>query len=689
MRSPHGKLLFLKRAQHGDFPETWCFPGGGMEQGEDARATALRETREETGYDAAGLILPLDERDGFTTFHKDVDDEFTPQLNGEHTEFQWALPHDAPTPLHPGVAATLKDRADSYQTDLHKLSAANSRAGVSEDSMQHTDNGPHIGFNGLVKKLEARHYSKEVATKIAGKVAAEKGDDCAMSEDSFDALCKDLEAKGYPKAETDASHSSAAMDAACAAIVHAWNDKARSNTRDAVYTRDFAGYYAPTKLGKTRRMTPEGYLLCQGVPLARTGEQLYKEDEFLDKETGEPQLKGDQAGFIRVHRKPEEVFHPDTMASFEGKPVTVEHPNEFVTPDTHNKLSVGHVQNVRRGEGIEDDLLLGDVLITSADAIRYVNKYLPEVSAGYDADYEQNEPGEAFQRKIRANHAALVERGRAGPRVSIKDSLRSLFMSNKQTLVQKIVNTLMARGVKATDAAACAEDIAKDTPEATHEDALDKRIADAIDRKFKARDEEEAARKRGEAEGGRKSNEELERERHDKEEKDRKAAEDAAKREAEDAERVGDTIIEAESPGKVINLGKVYTGDSASRVDGYSDMVSRAEILAPGVRVPTRDSLKGNHGRVAAQFLRDSIEACRTRDAAGADCVGAFLMGRQVKDLAGSELLGVFNGASSYMRMRNNAGGASKTSARTGDFSVPSTIAEINAANRKFWAAKK
>ena len=68
------------------------------------------------------------------------------------------------------------------------------------------------------------------------------------------------------------------------------------------------------------------------------------------------------------------------------------------------------------GEGIDNDLLLADLVITDPVAIEYINKELPEVSAGYEAEYEQTEPGRGVQREIVGNHTALVLRGRAGPR---------------------------------------------------------------------------------------------------------------------------------------------------------------------------------------------------------------------------------------------------------------------------------
>jgi hypothetical protein len=460
------------------------------------------------------------------------------------------------------------------------------------------------------------------------------------------------------------------------------------------------GYYAPQKLGKTRRLTPEGYLLCEGVNIARIGEQLYRSEDINTEPDAVVKILGDSDGNIRVKRTPEEVFHPDTIASFEGKPVTVQHPNEFVGPLNHNKLSVGTVQNVRRGAGIDDDFLIADLLITAADAIAYVNSELPELSAGYHADYEPQEMGQAVQRNIRGNHVALVERGRAGPRVSIKDSSIGDFPMSKKSVAKAV---LIALGISTGDAdkaavaieaadgadASAASTVTNDSitaavaaalaPVTARITAIEQRDSERVAKEEKDRKEKEAADAKVAS---------------DKAAADKVAADAEAERKRKEAcgdedpdEAVGDTILEPEGPGMVINLGKVYTGDSAVKVDGFVEVTSRAEVLAPGIVLPTKDSLKGKKGALMATFMRDALTRCYTRDAVGKDIVGTFLMGRKVADLKGSDLLAAFNGASNLSRVRNNSVSTGMIrGTRTGDFSKPPTNADLNKKAREFWA---
>ena len=143
-------------------------------------------------------------------------------------------------------------------------------------------------------------------------------------------------------------------------------------------------YFVKARISENISETPEGFLVCIGVPIARTGIQIYGPGETpLDYQNGE----------VAIDRPEKEVFRPETLASFEGKPITVTHPEEFVNPENWKQLAVGTMQNVRRGEGDFKDSLIADLLITDRVAIELVKNGLREVSCGYTADYEQEEPG--------------------------------------------------------------------------------------------------------------------------------------------------------------------------------------------------------------------------------------------------------------------------------------------------------
>lgn len=168
-------------------------------------------------------------------------------------------------------------------------------------------------------------------------------------------------------------------------------------------------FYATQTLGPKRSLTPEGYLLCKDVPVARTGDMTYA--------PGEVPIAPGPDGLIHITRDADEVFHPDTIASCEGKSVTVSHPADFVNPGNVRDLEVGSMMNVRRGDDLDADLL-----IKRQDGIDAVLSHgVEQVSLGYDADYQQVSPDRGVQRGILVNHVALVPRGRCGPRCEIGD----------------------------------------------------------------------------------------------------------------------------------------------------------------------------------------------------------------------------------------------------------------------------
>ena len=159
------------------------------------------------------------------------------------------------------------------------------------------------------------------------------------------------------------------------------------------------------RLSEHRCKTPEGYLICTDAILARTGKQTYRKNEIFKDSDDETE--------IEVDRTEDEVFSPQTLASFENKPVTVEHPDEDVNVHNYKEYAVGFVRDVHRGEVDGQPVILGNLVITDEQTIQEIeNGEHTDLSCGYDCDIA-DEPNPC-QRNIRGNHVALCEQGRAG-----------------------------------------------------------------------------------------------------------------------------------------------------------------------------------------------------------------------------------------------------------------------------------
>ncbi|MBV7693862.1 DUF2213 domain-containing protein [Limnobaculum sp. M2-1] len=225
-------------------------------------------------------------------------------------------------------------------------------------------------------------------------------------------------------------------------------------------------YFFTTRLGETRYLQADGSLLCKDVPIARTGTQVYLPEEI--------DLEPDASGTVTVWRTEDEVFSPETMASFEGVAVTLGHPEDdegnivFVNPSNYSELAHGHIQNVRRGAVDKLDLLIADVLVKRQEAIDAINAGLTDVSCGYDAQYKQLAPGKGKQYQITGNHLAVgIDRGRAGGRCAIGDSIPSI---TKEKPVMSWLKKL-AQAIKTKDEAAM-QQLIDEAPEIMPSDGM-------------------------------------------------------------------------------------------------------------------------------------------------------------------------------------------------------------------------
>ena len=231
-------------------------------------------------------------------------------------------------------------------------------------------------------------------------------------------------------------------------------------------------YYGTRLSENISRREPEGYLLCLNVPVARTGTQ-----EYLPEELGLPAGNG-PPGLIPVIRPEEEVFSKETIASFEGMPVTNDHPPDGVDIGNIKALQKGHAHNVRRGSGEERDLLLADLIITDPVLIGLIMDGKREISCGYTYELcEEN--GKYIQRRIRGNHVAVVDAGRAGPRVCIKDQRPERRKRTMKKSLSKILARMAKDGDIETVAEIIEEMIESESPE-TPEEAIGEAVAETI-----------------------------------------------------------------------------------------------------------------------------------------------------------------------------------------------------------------
>lgn len=145
--------------------------------------------------------------------------------------------------------------------------------------------------------------------------------------------------------------------------------------------------------------TDEGYLVDKPV-LTTTGIFEYTNPD----------------GSIRRElRLPEDVFAPESLASYKGKPVIITHDAGLVTKDNVHENQVGTILS----EGIRDgDDVRAEIVIHDTDEMK--DRGYKELSLGYNLDLEETpgewhgEPYDAIQRNIIINHLALVREARAG-----------------------------------------------------------------------------------------------------------------------------------------------------------------------------------------------------------------------------------------------------------------------------------
>lgn len=161
---------------------------------------------------------------------------------------------------------------------------------------------------------------------------------------------------------------------------------------------------------KNMTLTHLGFMVLP-ARIARTGVQ-----EYLAVELGDMFPDREWDDIIRVYRPADEVFKPESMATFERLPVTRNHPYEDVRASNWSDVAVGDTegQPSRDGEHLRHTLVIRD-----AGAITDVQSGVRELSCGWSGIFTKQQgvtdDGQAYDvivSDIVGNHVAIVEAGR-------------------------------------------------------------------------------------------------------------------------------------------------------------------------------------------------------------------------------------------------------------------------------------
>lgn len=392
--------------------------------------------------------------------------------------------------------------------------------------------------------------------------------------------------------------------------------------------------------------TPEGFLICRDVPLARTGEQTYYAGEL-------PGIPA-RGGQIIAIRDEDEVFSPESIESFRGKVFTDDHPDEDVTAENFRPLIRGAIMNPRRGEGAQADKLLGDIIVYDPKTIAKIKSGKREISNGYDADYEIIEPGRARQINIRGNHVSLVDEGRCGPACAIRD--RKITMPKKLSWKDRLFAAL--RSTDEDERQELLKSVEADMPDEGDEHVHE---GDGHHITLNLAGFPEKAVETDKPRTESTVDEESETETTENTEMDEdKIKEICAAMLAPIMEQLqAMAAATQETNEKVDDIAEAVDDMSDPEDMATQDAVARAAILAPSVTRPHTDAKPGSksHRDAMGSFKRDTLKAALTTDA-GRTAVGAVLghvQPHRIAAMSPAEVNVAFRAASQMMLDHNAA----------------------------------
>lgn len=158
-----------------------------------------------------------------------------------------------------------------------------------------------------------------------------------------------------------------------------------------------------------RKFKDSGQMIAPAT-IARTGVM-----EYRAKDCGALFADRDPNSIVKINTSAEALFDADSIESYRATPITIGHPAQDVTIENSKELQKGHLESVPFADD-DGEHLSATIVLSDAEAVDTVETGTTQLSSGHTCVLvlaDENADWDAEKTMIRANHVAIVAKGRA------------------------------------------------------------------------------------------------------------------------------------------------------------------------------------------------------------------------------------------------------------------------------------
>jgi 8-oxo-dGTP pyrophosphatase MutT (NUDIX family) len=409
IQTKDGRVLFLKRSPDEDNPGEWCLPGGASDGDEDPGTTAIRETREETGWtpeDKKPVKLAVIKEWQYTVFKVAVNSEFIPTLSDESVGYAWAPLDDPPQPLLSGLADFLENPGALDRSPAQDGPSNVANAGICHLGSKGPGTQPACG-----QRRAHMTFGKEEFRTIP---EGERCKRCNEKLEKWDRI--KVQNKSTPEEPVPSAPKKKPK------IPSSWNKRLGLLKEPGQDAR-------PDRMSFDRKsvrfIDHDGQMQVEITNISKANVCPYVGNEIPDYE----KLGLDPEKMYQLYRDPQELAK--ATDSFDGRFLLDEHIPVY--GENYAEKVQSHIIGTVLAPVFEAPYLKASLIIASPDAQEAIRSgEQKELSCGYHyrADMTpgvaEGKPYDGIMRDIVGNHVALVKEGRAGPDVCVNDSQENL-----------------------------------------------------------------------------------------------------------------------------------------------------------------------------------------------------------------------------------------------------------------------